>query len=245
MENEYRKLLNQVRETRKQLEKRESPDLEQPEEETSGVEENPAAETTPKEPEKKEAVTDNTKEEQKFSLRKATVSKEHLGLKKWPPDELLDTPVEEGKIESIEKVEVLVEPEEIRSLLMQGFAEGISADPNKKTTDVVILPFRPTSRSFSFTYSLESKDGKTNVTGLVRVPTGNRETFEVDIQPNGITAVEKNGLKGFLKNSVLSVGELLSSDKTELARKNAENVLEVIKRVVKEKYGNTIPMIEE
>lgn len=197
----------------------------------------------------------NDKFQEQVGDKKATIAEEHAVIKKWPPEEVFETPIEEKKEtetvgptekkEELDKIQVIVQPEEIRELLAKGMAEGISQDATKKIENVVILPFRSGSRSFSFAYMLVDKNDKTSISGLVRVPTGKKENFEVEIKPDGLTNIDKNGLKNFLKNTTSSLGELLFKDKTEMANKNAENVLEVIKRVVKEKYGNTIPMIEE
>ncbi len=166
-------------------------------------------------------------------------------VKQWPPEQLLLMPIETPKQEQQKSVEVIVEAEEIRDLLKKGFEKGISSDPKKETTGVTILPFRPNSRTFGFGYTLTSDAGKTSVTGMIRVPTGERKTFEVDIKPDGISSVGGNKIMNTLKNTVLTVSEKFVGDKTEMAKTGSNDVLEVITRVIKEKYGNTVPMIKE
>lgn len=239
MENEYRKLLNQVRETRKQLEKRESPDLEQPEEETSGVEENPAAETTPKEPEKKEAVTDNTKEEQKFSLRKATVSKEHLGLKKWPPEEVLLGLNEKEVTTTIEKNEKPRQKEKatvIQTLITKILNSGIYKDPEIKIADVEVENFRSNLKDFPFNLTYTSPEhGKVTVKGILRAPSGKREAFEVEVVSKNIKA------GNMLKNVALSA----QGDKEIIAASLQKKIQEVINVMQTTYFKDTIIEIIE
>jgi hypothetical protein len=246
MENEYRKLLNQIRETREQIKRdRESPQSQQLEQEAPVVEENPAAETTPKEPEKKEAVTDDTKEEQKFSLRKATVSKEHLGLKKWPPDELLDTAIEDVEFEET-KIERI---SEMAGVVQIKLADAINNTPyeNKgvKISNLEVENFRSDKRDFPFNFNYTVPNQGTHaVEGTIHVPTGKREKFEVTVNPENINL--KKGLLPipgltWTQNKLLNA----AGDKQLLAR-NLQTALQTsINHMLDTYYKNKIVDIQE
>lgn len=201
--------------------------------------------TEPLKENQEESVVDDKKEEEESSKPKVVVSPEHQNLKKWPPDELLDTAIEDVEFEEtrIERISEMAGVVQIK--LADAINNTSYENKGVKISSLEVENFRSDKRDFPFNFNYTvPNQGTHTVEGTIHVPTGKREKFEVTVNPENINL--KKGLLPipgltWTQNKLLNA----AGDKQLLA-KNLQTALQTsINHMLDTYYKNKIVDIQE